>query len=138
MYHRLEDLSHKQGDSHYEEVSAHDAGGVDGAGSPGHAAGGCAVPSPLEQKQVRPNRRQVSPETLGRSWRKARCGAVTRLPSGSWGLNFAPRRCGVFDPARLERKDVALVRQSLILDELLGRGGEMKRRPVHLLTFLYA
>lgn len=39
MDHCLEDLSHNQGDPHYEEVSAHDPGGVNGTGSPSHDAG---------------------------------------------------------------------------------------------------
>lgn len=35
----MEDLSHDQGDSHYQEMSADEAGGVNGTGSPSHAAG---------------------------------------------------------------------------------------------------
>lgn len=35
----MEDLSHDQGDPHNQEVSADDAGGVKGAGSPRHGAG---------------------------------------------------------------------------------------------------
>jgi len=37
--HCLKDLSHDQGDPHYQEVSAHDPGGVNGTGSPSHDAG---------------------------------------------------------------------------------------------------
>ena len=43
MDHCLEDLSHDQGDPHDQEVSAHDAGGVNGTGPPSHDAG-CVVP----------------------------------------------------------------------------------------------
>lgn len=37
--HCLEDLSHDQGDPHDQEVSADDAGSVNGTGSPRHDAG---------------------------------------------------------------------------------------------------
>lgn len=62
VYHCLEDLSHDQGDPHNQEVSADDAGNVNGTGSPRHGAGPLAMASLKSRIKVSPPKKEKDSE----------------------------------------------------------------------------
>lgn len=76
MDHGLEDLSHDQGDSHYQEMSADEAGGVNGTGSPSHAAGRLLLSSWHTGKKRNENFWTVFSKNLQLETAKGRCGTV--------------------------------------------------------------
>lgn len=76
MDHGLEDLSHDQGDSHYQEMSADEAGGVNGTGSPSHAAGRLLLSSWHTEKKETENFWTVFSKNLQLDTAKVRCGTV--------------------------------------------------------------
>lgn len=69
----MEDLSHDQGDPHDQEVSADDAGSVNGTGSPRHDAG------PLVMASLK-SRIKVSPPPKKRKIAKLKKGACDGPP----------------------------------------------------------
>lgn len=64
MDHCLKDLSHEQGDPHDQEVSAHDAGGVNGTRSPRHAAVWMCCPTGIQEVTSLKSRLTFPPKRL--------------------------------------------------------------------------